>query len=126
METALTAIKALADGNRLRVVAALMKHDELCVCQIVELLRLATATVSQHMRILQNAQLVQSRKQGRWVYYRLTQGFPDLLRLWLVETLANSPEVKRDAIELAAVLACDPETLCRRQKMRKATEDCSS
>lgn len=126
METALTAIKALADGNRLRVVAALMKHDELCVCQIVELLRLATATVSQHMRILQNAQLVQSRKKGRWVHYRLTQPFPDLLRLWLAETLVNSPQVKQDEKVLAAVLACDPEALCRRQKMRKATEGCSS
>jgi len=44
--------KALSDGNRLRVVVSLMEHEELCVCQITEMLKLATATVSRHMSVL--------------------------------------------------------------------------
>jgi len=69
MQDPLNILKGLADGNRLRVVPALMKQEELCVCQITELLRPAAATVSRHMNILQNAGLVHSRKHGRYVFY---------------------------------------------------------
>ena len=125
METTLAMIKALADGNRLRVVVALMRHDELCVCQIVEMLGLATATISRHMRILQHARLVQSRKEGRWVHYRLAEPFPDFLRKWLAESLAGTPEAREDEKALATILASDPEAVCRRQKMRKGSGACA-
>lgn len=123
MESTLHIAKALADGNRMRVVSALMAHDELCVCQIVEMLRLATATVSRHMSILQNARLVKSRKEGRWVYYRLAGTFPETLRSWLSESLASSLETKADLTLLDQVLSCDPEELCRHQKERKECLD---
>jgi ArsR family transcriptional regulator len=119
METSLNITKSLADGNRLRVVVALMKHDELCVCQIVDMLRLATATVSRHLSILQNARLVQSRKDGRWVYYRLGGSFPEELRKWLCESLADSEEIIADQALLEKILSCDPQDICRNQKERK-------
>ena len=119
MENTLNITKALADGNRMRVIAALMQHDELCVCQITEMLRLAGATVSRHMSILQNARLVQSRKEGRWVFYRLLEPFPDLLQKWLGESLCRSPEILEDMRNLQSILACDADDLCRRQKERK-------
>jgi ArsR family transcriptional regulator len=111
--------KALADGSRMRVIAALMAREELCVCQITEMLHLAPATVSRHMTILQNARLVQSRKEGRWVYYRHTAAFPDLLRQWLTGSLADSEEIRVDQERLQTILACDPDDLCRQQKKRK-------
>ena len=55
MEQVLGTTKALADGNRLRVVMALTDQEELCVCQITELLNLAMPTVSRHMSVLQKA-----------------------------------------------------------------------
>ncbi|SMP44821.1 ArsR/SmtB family transcription factor [Desulfonatronum lacustre] len=116
MENTLAMAKAMADGNRMRVIAALMEHDELCVCQLIEMLGLAGATVSRHMSILQAARLVQSRKQGRWVFYRLSDEFPELLRAWLRESLAASPGVLADRDNLKAILACDPDDLCRRQR----------
>jgi ArsR family transcriptional regulator len=119
MERPLNMAKALADGSRMRVVAALLRHGELCVCQIVEMLRLATATVSRHMSILQNAHLVQHRKDGRWVYYRLAEPFPEPLRQWLLESLANSPEIEADEAPLKKILSCAPTDLCRHQKERK-------
>jgi ArsR family transcriptional regulator len=61
---------ALSDTNRLRALLAL-RNGELCVCKITELLRLAPSTVSKHMSILRDTGLVESRKQGRWIYYRL-------------------------------------------------------
>ncbi len=57
--------KALADGNQMCVIAALMERDELYVCQRKEMLGLATATVSRHTSILQTTMLVQNRKKGR-------------------------------------------------------------
>jgi len=62
--------KALADESRTRVLMFL-RGGELCVCQIVEMLGLAPSTVSKHMAILHQARLVESRKDGRWTYYRL-------------------------------------------------------
>lgn len=119
MESTLNMTKALADGNRLRVIVALMENDELCVCQITEMLRLATATVSRHMSVLQKARLVESRKDGRWVFYRLVDTFPDLLGRWLRESLTGSPEIAADRLRLTTILSCDPDDLCRQQKERK-------
>ncbi len=116
MENTLAMAKALADGNRMRIVAALMEFDELCVCQLIEMLGLAGATVSRHMSILQAARLVQNRKQGRWVYYRLADQFPDLLRKWLRDSLAASASIQTDRNSLEAILACEPDEVCRRQR----------
>ena len=121
LEQTLNITKALADGSRMRVVTALMTSRELCVCQIVEMLRLAGATASRHMRILQNARLVQSRKDGKWVYYRLAEPFPESLRNWLIESLQNAQEIEADQVLLEKVLCRAPETLCRQQKERKRT-----
>ncbi len=119
MQTALDTTKALADGNRMRVIAALLEHDELCVCQITELLRISMATVSRHMSILHKARLVQSRKEGRWVFYRLSQTFPTQIGAWLKEAVQNSLEIKADRQKLADILACDTVDLCRRHKETK-------
>ena len=119
MEKTLNIAKALADGNRMRVILALMENDELCVCQITEMLGLATATVSRHMSVLQNARLVESRKESRWVFYRLVDTFPVVLRRWLQESLAGAPEVAADRRMLLTILACEPDDLCRHQKERK-------
>ena len=66
--------KALGDENRLRTLYAL-KRGELCVCQLIALLDLAPSTVSKHLSILRSAGLADSRKEGRWMYYRLAKEF---------------------------------------------------
>jgi ArsR family transcriptional regulator len=116
MEHVLKKAKGLADGNRLRVVAALMERDELCVCEITEMLGLAMATVSRHMSVLQNADLVRSRKSGRWVYYRLSPAFPILLREWLASSLADSPEIGEDRHILGCFVKSKPKKICDKRK----------
>jgi len=116
MQTALDIAKALADGNRMRVVAALFEHEELCVCQITEMLRVSMATVSRHMSILHKARLVQSRKEGRWVYYRLSQSFPVPVNEWLNKAIRDTEEITADRQKLASILACDTTDFCRRYK----------
>lgn len=65
------AIKALADPTRLKIVY-LLKHGELCVCEIMEALEKPQATVSHHLNILKNAGFLKWRKEGVWVHYRLS------------------------------------------------------
>src|SRR5512138_1933684 len=70
MRDFMTITKALADENRVRMLLAL-RRQELCVCQITELFGLAPSTISKHLSILYQAGLAESRKEGRWIYYRL-------------------------------------------------------
>lgn len=62
--------KALGDQTRLHILA-LLKHEELCVCELVEVLKMSQPAVSQHMRKLKNVQLVKERRKGQWVFYSL-------------------------------------------------------
>ena len=122
MDHALSITKALADGNRLRVVMALTGHDELCVCQITAMLDLAMATVSRHISVLQKAGLVKSRKDSRWVYYRLSEAFPPLLLQWLKDALLNSGNIAWDNEKLRAIVAQELDALCKTQKQRRQCE----
>lgn len=63
--------KALANPARLQMLDALAKIDELCVCELVDLVGLDQTTVSKHLAVLRGAGIVQSRKQGLQVYYQL-------------------------------------------------------
>lgn len=110
--------RALADLTRLRVLHALRK-SELCVCQITELAGLAPSTVSRHMSLLSSAGLVTSRKDGRWVYYRLPQKPQTQAAAaldWALEAFGATEQAGRDEQELRQIMQCDPEQLCRRQR----------
>ncbi|MBW2092938.1 MAG: helix-turn-helix transcriptional regulator [Deltaproteobacteria bacterium] len=114
--------KALADENRARALIAL-RGRELCLCQLVELLGLAPSTVSKHMAILRQARLIKGRKQGRWVYYRLSgDEAPAAVRealAWSFKSLAKSAEIEKDAARLKEILKLDPEVLCQAKRLKK-------
>jgi len=106
MRDVLAVAKALADENRLRALAAL-RGGELCVCQLIELLDLAASTVSKHMSVLKGARLVEGRKEGRWVHYRLADDdAPAAARdavAWVGEHLAADRLVRADAKRLGRI-----------------------
>jgi len=68
-------MKALADPNRVRMLK-LLQQRELCVCELNELFHLSQPTVSKHLKVLEEAELVTFRKQGNWVMYRSNDGKP--------------------------------------------------
>ncbi|MBE3070353.1 MAG: winged helix-turn-helix transcriptional regulator [Planctomycetes bacterium] len=107
--------KAMADENRVRVLLFL-RTGELCVCQIIEMLGLAPSTVSKHMAVLHQAGLVESRKEGRWMYYRLAgRGAPPWVReaiRWAHKGLEKDPKVLADAKRLGKVCKMSKEDLC--------------
>ncbi|HEY4761168.1 MAG TPA: metalloregulator ArsR/SmtB family transcription factor [Thermoguttaceae bacterium] len=110
--------KALSDENRVRLLLALRKR-ELCLCQLIELLRLAPSTVSKHMSILKQAQLVESRKEGRWMYYHLSGSeAPAIVKQaiqWVFRALGNDPQILLDRDCLEEILKLDPHDLCEKQ-----------
>jgi ArsR family transcriptional regulator len=116
METTLDILKALSDKNRLRVVVALSRYDELCACQITELLGVSGATASRHLSVLQSAGLVQSRKDGRWVYYSRSPSFPRPVFQWLEKTVQPSAELQADFQTLETIIKMTREELCRKQR----------
>lgn len=107
--------KALADENRVRLLAAL-EGQELCVCQLIELIGLAPSTVSKHLYILRSARLIQGRKNGRWMYYRLADDqAPRTARTalaWLLEVLDGRKRILDDKRRLEQVLKTMPHEAC--------------
>ena len=99
MKKILTITKALADENRVRALM-MLQNGEMCVCRIIEMLDLAPSTVSKHMSILKQAELVETRRDGRWTYYRLadadsTHAAAEIIR-WLAGNLEKDPVVLKD------------------------------
>jgi DNA-binding transcriptional ArsR family regulator len=79
LSRAAAASKALADPTRLAVAAALRGTDELCVCDLGWVVERSEKLVSHHLRILRSAGLVESRREGRMVLYKLNELGRDLL-----------------------------------------------
>jgi ArsR family transcriptional regulator len=131
MRDVVTIAKALSDNNRVRIVA-MLDGRELCVCQVIEVLALAPSTVSKHLSILKQARLIDGRKDGRWMYYRLADDDAPLSAhealAWTLKTLKGDKRIREDATRLEQILAMDPEVLCSQQRDRTlvALTECAS
>ncbi len=82
-------IKALADEGRLRIILLLMERDNLCVCEIKEVIGLSQPTISIHLKSLQNAGLIESKKEGLWVNYCIRKEMKGEIKK-IVEGIKNS------------------------------------
>ncbi|MCA9733346.1 winged helix-turn-helix transcriptional regulator [candidate division KSB1 bacterium] len=113
MRTLTKIFKALSDSNRLRILA-ILKIRPLCVCEITDVLQLANSTVSKHLSILRDIDLIIDKKQGKWVYYSLNtdsgkeinQEIMDVLNLAFHE----NEQVAKDAEKINQI---DRFTLCK-------------
>lgn len=73
MKTLLKVMKALSDPNRVKIIK-LLQQRMLCVCEMQSALGISQSTVSKHLKILEEAGMVQSSKDGLWVNYTLSSG----------------------------------------------------
>jgi ArsR family transcriptional regulator len=80
----LTGFRALADPLRLKILETLGDR-ELCVCDLCEKLAVNQSKLSFHLKTLKQAQLIQSRQEGRWMYYSLNLPQFVLLEGYLAE-----------------------------------------
>jgi ArsR family transcriptional regulator len=88
-------LKLLSDRSRLTILALLQVQD-LCVCEIVDIMQMSQPNVSQHMRKLKAGGLVKESKRGQWVYYSLhTEG-----KSYVRELIAQLPSVQEKMNDL--------------------------
>ena len=98
--------KALSDETRLRILA-LLPYGELCVCDLMEIMGLPQSTVSRHLATLRQSELVEDRRQGVWIFYRLMESsesvYRELLDI-LSENMGHMEQVQADRKKLQALL----------------------
>lgn len=72
IEDASKLFKSLSDPTRIRILN-LLWQEALCVCEIIEIIKLAPSTVSKHLSLMSSALVLDSKKEGKWVYYKINK-----------------------------------------------------
>lgn len=86
---------ALSDEIRRRILVLILKHEELCVCELFQALDVPQPKVSRHLAVLRDAGVLAQRRDGTWVFYRLDPHLP----AWAYRVLAMMREgVGNDAL----------------------------
>lgn len=107
-------IKALADKNRLRIVYLLNEKQDLCVCEITDIIGLSQPTISSHLKLLENAGLIESDKDGLWVNYNINRQ-ADLFSRRSIEMICKDLKKDKQAIsDVKKLKAIDRDKICRR------------
>lgn len=108
-------LKALSDENRLRILTLLSGKKDLCVCEITEVIGLSQPTISSHLKILENAGLIEYKKEGLWVNYNISSsmdGETKRLADSVSDLLKKSEIIKKD---LKRLMSIDRKKICSRQ-----------
>ncbi|WP_373228710.1 ArsR/SmtB family transcription factor [Cohnella sp.] len=101
VEEMLESLKLLSDKSRLTILA-LLREQEMCVCDIVEILETTQSNVSQHLKKLKTGGLINENKRRQWVYYSLN--LDD--KPYLIELLAQLPSMN-DRITALNTQSCN-------------------
>lgn len=109
--------KALADPKRIRIILALSQR-ECCLCQLTELLQLSPSTVSKHLSILRQADLIRSRREGKWIHCSLPgeEASPASREAlaWVISFAGESEQARKDARRLKEI--CSRPGACEKQR----------
>jgi ArsR family transcriptional regulator len=92
-------MKALSDSSRIKIIK-LLEKKELCVCELTAALGLAQPTVSKHLKQLEDAGLVEYRKDGPWVNYRLSGKSDSAYAAVMLEQIRQWLNDDKDIVEL--------------------------
>ena len=115
MKDFIKVMKAFSDPNRVKILK-MLQHRSLCVCEMQAVLDIAQPTVSNHLKLLEDAGLVHSRKNGLWVNYFVSDGSssPYVASLLgnLKHWLTDDPDISR---LIAALSDINRENILRRQ-----------
>jgi ArsR family transcriptional regulator, arsenate/arsenite/antimonite-responsive transcriptional repressor len=111
---AVNAFKALGEPLRLRLVCLLAAAEgqELCNCECVDALEEPQPNVSRHLKILALAGLIEERREGRWIYYRVAANAPAVVPLLSALAGLNDPLLHADLRRLRERLALRQEGKC--------------
>ncbi|OKY75109.1 MAG: transcriptional regulator [Desulfobulbaceae bacterium DB1] len=109
MKDFIRVMKALSDPNRVKIIK-MLENKPLCVCEITAVLQLAQPTVSKHLKLLEDAGLVDSSKDGSWVNYRLAEStssaYGRVMLAHMREWLDNDKSIKDVVFRCKTVDRC--------------------
>lgn len=112
----LKVMKALSDRTRVKIIK-MLQGREMCVCELQAVLELAQPSVSKHLKLLEEAGLVESRKEGLWVNYRLADTADSIyaahLQATLREWLNDDQEIRQIVQQASTLDRCDISGRCR-------------
>jgi ArsR family transcriptional regulator len=86
--------KQLSDETRLRCLLLMLAEEELCVCELTHALDLSQPKISRHLAHLRQSGIVQDRRQGQWIHYRLHDALPD----WAYVVLKATSESAKNTV----------------------------
>lgn len=114
MNDLIKVMKACSDPSRIKILK-MLQHKVMCVCELQAALQLAQPTVSSHLKLLEDAGLVRSRKEGLWVNYHLAEDpgnpYAAALQTHLAAWLNQDPEIRQILEKLPALRR---EEICRK------------
>ncbi len=77
--------KLFSDTNRLKIFMLILREDNLCVCEISDTLALSQPLVSRHLKLMKEAQVLEAKKEGKWMLYRIIKEAHPLLECYIKE-----------------------------------------
>ncbi len=106
MKKFIRVMKALSDPSRIKIMK-MLEVKELCVCEITAILGLAQSTVSKHLKVLEDAGLVDSSKDGAWVNYKLSEDYENeyaqVMQRQLKNWLKDETQIQEALIQVSTV-----------------------
>jgi ArsR family transcriptional regulator len=114
MKKTIKIFKALSDPTRLRILTLLLERD-LCVCELLYILKMEQSRISHQLRILRDADLLEDIRDGKWIIYRIPPEIRSrimhLLGWFLEEDSQQDEKIKRDKVNLK---------ICLEKQLRKS------
>ena len=84
-----TFFRMLSDNTRLRALMLMQRMGELCVCELTQVLNLSQPKISRHLAQLREYEIVSTRRDGQWMYYRINPEIPAWALAVVQQTLSG-------------------------------------
>lgn len=105
LDRASVVLKLLGDRTRLTIMK-ILEYRECCVCELVEIFQVSQPSISQHLRKLRDAGLVQEEKRGQWTYYALNEESNDFPMVQTILKQLLDQGTKLKAVQQKGDLHC--------------------
>ena len=99
MEKIVTIAKVLSDINRIKILGLLLRNKELCVCEFCDTLNLSQPLVSRHLKQIKASGIINSKQEGKWVIYSLSNRQDQMMKCYLAE-------IKKSTNDLPLLATC--------------------
>ncbi len=97
--------KCLSDPTRLDILKIILERQNVCVCEITDILQLSQPKISRHLALLRNLSILLDERKGQWVYYRLNPDLPEWVNAVL--NVLNDEVLNKPASNLSISMQCE-------------------